>query len=1282
MNLRHMTPRLFFKAASSVLLLLLFSFATSVAFAADPPIPSGKIRVHYHRPDGSYTGWTIYAFDGTTEDTGNYGGGPVQVAGTDTFGAYFDVGVASGTQEVGIIIHNTASNQKDTPNNLFVDPATQGIEYWAYSGIAKLYTSAPNLANPTALLPGYVRIHYHRTDGNYNGWTIYGFYDTTEYGGDYNNGLVPVTNTDAYGAYFDVAVTSGAQNVGLIIHNPSAQGGDQKDPGPNEFVDPTTEGFEYWAYQGIGKLYKSQPSLTNPTALLPGYARIHYYRPDGNYANWTVYAFNDTAEYTGDFNDGLTGVTNTDGYGVYFDVSLIPNPKDLGFIIHNISTGVKDPGPDMHLNVGTSSEAWAISGNAMVFTTVPTPAQILSSLLNVQQAYWMDRQRVAIQSQLAGGNDTYSITYSLTGGLSVTPTGITGGTSIPLTAGGSLTSDELARYPQLSGYTVLQLPDNTPLTTLQTALKGQLAFAAAGPGGAVSYATGIQIAGVLDDLYYYPGTLGVVFNNQGREQHGSQHEESILAFGHSNNDGHVGNWNGDGNHEVALKLWAPTAQNVSVQIFDHETDTTPSAVVPMKEYNGVWIANGQRDWKDKYYLYSVQVWVPADGAVDTNVTTDPYSIDIALNGTKSRITDLDSRETKPEGWDFSFSPPLNSFSDFSVYELHIRDFSVNDSTVPVAHRGFYPAFEDRESDGMKHLHALADKGLKAVHILPSFHLASVNEDKSTWIIPTGLAQYPPAGQQQQAAVAAAQKSPSYNWGYDPVHYMTPAGNYAVNPTNRVLEYRGMVDGLHRAGLRVVQDMVFNHTNASGEGPNSNLDEVVPGYYHRLDANGGLETGSCCPDTAAEHRMMEKLIIDTLVLNAKEYKIDGFRFDILSFMFTYNITDIQQALHALTFERDGVDGSKIYLYGEGFNFGDTANNQIGPNASQVNLYGFGVGTFNDRIRDGVRGGSPFTDERVQGFATGLFTDPSDYTTGTLSPTQQQAQVLQYSDWIDVGLAGNLRDYSFTGSSGATVTGAQVNYNGQPTGYTKNTYEAVNYVSVHDNQDLFDAVQLKSNLGDSIASRARRQIMGMSLVALGEGVPFFHAGDDLLRSKDMDQNSYNSGDWFNKIDWSGQTANWGIGLPIASQNQSQWPIMTPLLNNAAYTPLPANIAYSAEAFQDLLQIRYSSRLFRMSTLAELQQNLTFLNTGQKQTPGLIVMKLDANGGDYGRYQHVVVVFNATNAAVTFTDARLKGLNLKLHPVQQGSSDPATKASTFDASQGTANVGALTTAVFVAE
>jgi pullulanase len=1126
-----------------------------------------------------------------------------------------------------------------------------------------IFAGAQSLAASDPPIPSaHIRIHYHRPDGNYSGWTVYAFYDTTENTGDYGGGPVQVTGTDTYGAYFDVGITAGAQNVGLIIHNPTAQGGDVKDPGPNEFVDPSTEGIEYWAFSGIGKLYRSAPSLTNPSALLAGYARIHYYRSDGNFANWTVYAFDDTAEYTGDYNDGLTSATGYDSYGAYFDIALIANPQMLGFIVHNISSGVKDPGPNMYLDLAAYKEAWVITGNATVFTSLPTPTEILSSLLGVQQAYWLDRQRIAIQSQYTQSGATYFLSSSLTGGLSVTTSGVTGGTNIPLTVGGSLTTDELLRYPQLSGYAVLQPPANTNLSVLQTALKGQLAFSEINQGGVLKYATGIQVAGVLDDLYYYPGKLGVVFrHDDGRCWH---------------------DWPDDDSFDVKLKLWAPTAQNVSLQLFNHESDTTPAATVAMHEHNGVWVADGQPSWRDKYYLYSVKVWVPSDTAVDTNITSDPYSIDIALNGTKSRITDLDSEETKPAGWDFDTSPWLRSFSDISLYELHIRDFSVNDLTVPAVHRGMYEAFDDQNSDGMRHLRSLAESGLKAVHILPSFHFASVNEDKATWIIPSNLGQYPPDGEQQQAAVTASQSSPAYNWGYDPVHYMTPEGSYAINPDDRVREYRSMVEGLHRAGLRVIQDVVFNHTNASGEGPNSNLDEVVPGYYHRLDANGSLETGSCCADTASEHRMMEKLMIDTLVLNARQYKIDGFRFDIMSFHFLYNMQHIQEALGALTPERDGVDGSKIYLYGEGFNFGDTANNQIGPNASQLNLYGYGIGTFNDRIRDGIRGGSPFTDERVQGFATGLFTDPSSYTNTNPPSSGQQALLLQNSDWILVGLTGNLRDYTFTDSAGVTVSGAEVSYNGQPTGYTKSPIEAVNYASVHDNQDLFDAVQLKSSFGDSIATRARRQIMGMGLVTLGQGIPFFQGGDDLLRSKDMDQNSYDSGDWFNKIDWTGKTANWGIGLPIASQNQGQWPLMTPLLSNSAYTPLPANIAYSGAAFQELLKIRYSSDLFRMKTFEEIQQNLTFLNTGPSQRPGLIVMKLDAHGHDYGSYKHVVVLFNATNAPVNFTDPRLQGLTLHPHPVQRDSSDPMTRQSTFNSKLGTATVPALTIAVFVTE
>jgi pullulanase len=923
---------------------------------------------------------------------------------------------------------------------------------------------------------------------------------------------------------------------------------------------------------------------------------------------------------------------------------------DLGFIIHNCALNIKDPGPDMHLNIVAYNEAWVISGDPTVYTTQPTPAQLLNGVFHQQQAYWLDHQRLAIPASASSSAWTYYLNSSLTGGLQLGTSSVTGGTSLALVAGGTLTADELTRHPQLASYAVLQIPSGTRLSTLKQDLNGEVVLSAVDSTNTLKYATGIQIAGVLDDLYYYSGSLGVVINPSGYPA------------------------------PLQIKLWAPTAQRVSLELFDQQSDTSPLKVIPMHESNGVWTANGDGSWVGKYYLYSVSVYVPADQAVDTNVTTDPYSIDIAVNGTKSRITNLEDASTKPGGWDESNAPPLRSLSDMSLYELHIRDFSVSDNTVPAEHRGMYDAFGDMNSNGMKHLEALAHSGLKAVHIMPSFHIASINEDKSTWQTTGDLSGDPPDGTQQEAAVAAIQGADAYNWGYDPVHYMTPEGSYAMNADNRVLEYRTMVEGLHSAGLRVIQDVVFNHTSASGEGPNSNLDEVVPGYYHRLDANGSLETGSCCADTATEHRMMEKLMIDTLVLNAKEYKIDGFRFDIMSFHFTYNMQHIQQALGSLTRENSGVDGSKIYLYGEGFNFGDTANGQIGPNASQVNLYGYGIGTFNDRIRDGIRGGSPFTDERVQGFASGLFTDSSTYTNSNQAAADQQSALLQYSDWILVGLTGNLRDYTFTSSAGTTVTGAQVNYNGQPTGYTATPIEAVNYCSVHDNQILFDAIQLKASYSDNTATRARRQVLAMSLVELGQGIPFFAGGDDLLRSKDMDQNSYDSGDWFNKIDWTGQTANWGIGLPIASQNQNQWSIMQPLLADGTYTPQPANIASTTAAFQEFMRIRYTSGLFRMTGLQDIQKNLTFLNTGQTQVPGLIVMKLDDNSGEYDGFKHVLVVFNATSTPVNFSNPGLQSMHYHLHPIQLSSSDPTVRQSTFNPKTETVSVPALTAAVFV--
>ena len=341
--------------------------------------------------------------------------------------------------------------------------------------------------------------------------------------------------------------------------------------------------------------------------------------------------------------------------------------------------------------------------------------------------------------------------------------------------------------------------------------------------------------------------------------------------------------------------------------------------------------------------------------------------------------------------------------------------------------------------------------------------------------------------------------------------MAPEGGYVLDPNSRVREYRDMVSGLHVTGLRVIQDVVFNHTYSSGEDPTANLDALVPDYYHRLDANGVLETGSCRADTASEHTMFEKLMIDSVVLNAKQYKIDGFRFDAMGLHFLYNVVDIRNALNALTPDKDGTDGSKIHLYGERFQIAEAANNAISPNASQLNLYGTGVGSFNDRIRDSIRGGNAFgTDYQDQGFATGLYTVPNAYTSQGNTSAAQLASLLSQADLTRLSLAGTLRNYSFTNATGQSVTRAQLTYGGQPAGYAASPTKSVNYCSVHDNQSLFDAIQIKTSAADTIAMRTHRQVLAMSLVMLGQGVPFYFGADDLPRSKDMDDNAYNSGD----------------------------------------------------------------------------------------------------------------------------------------------------------------------------
>jgi pullulanase-type alpha-1,6-glucosidase len=585
---------------------------------------------------------------------------------------------------------------------------------------------------------------------------------------------------------------------------------------------------------------------------------------------------------------------------------------------------------------------------------------------------------------------------------------------------------------------------------------------------------------------------------------------------------------------------------------------------------------------------------------------------------------------------------------------------------------------------MAHLQALAEAGLTHIHLLPTFDIATINEDKTTWesVDYEMVTSFPPDSEEQQALLNPLRDEDGFNWGYDPFHYNVPEGSYSTDPNSpaRILEFRQMVQSLNEAGLRIVLDVVYNHTTASGQSDRSVLDRVVPGYYHRLNAQGRVATSTCCANTATEHDMMRRLMIDSVVHWATQYKVDGFRFDLMGHHMVADMQAVRDALDILTLEEDGVDGSQIYVYGEGWNFGEVADGARGENATQLNIGGLGIGSFNDRIRDAVRGGNPFGGYQEQGFATGLYNDPNEVE--HRDEAEQRARLLLFADQIRLGLAGNLADYRFIAADGNEIAGRDVDYNGSPAGYTLSPQEHISYISAHDNETWFDAIQAKVPSDMTMADRVRTQNLGLSMIMFGQGVPFFHAGSDILRSKSFDRDSYNSGDWYNALDWTYNSNNWGIGLPPTDKNQDKWEIITPLLADPTLAPNQDAILENANAFQRFLRIRRSSPLFRLQTAGEVQARLAFHNTGPQQIPGLIIMSLS----DVGQASNldpladmILVLFNATPTEQTFDlPPGLADVDFALHPEQALLSDSTLRG---EADGGVVRLPAHSTTVLVA-
>lgn len=532
--------------------------------------------------------------------------------------------------------------------------------------------------------------------------------------------------------------------------------------------------------------------------------------------------------------------------------------------------------------------------------------------------------------------------------------------------------------------------------------------------------------------------------------------------------------------ETAFHVWAPTAPQVTLVLYedagvyneegkvtDHEGGMEYEMV---RTPDGVWSVKVAGDLHGTYYMYRI-AWEQGR----YTYAVDPYARAVSANGCRGAIVDL--ARTNPPGWENDIKPPLLQPTDAVVYELHVRDFSVDEHSG-MKYKGKYKAFTETglrdaygNAIGIDHL---VELGITHVHLLPVFDFRTVNE----------------------LADPDDRTGDIYNWGYDPQNYNVPEGSYATDPADpavRIRELKEMVQALHKQGIRVVMDVVYNHTYTVDDGP---FEPIVPGYYYRQDASGRLSNGSGVGnELATERPMVRKFIKDSLRYWAEEYHIDGFRFDLMALIDTTTMADIAEEL------RREVDET-IMLYGEPWTGGDSPLTEQTVKGTQR---GKGFAVFNDHFRHAIKGDN---DGAGKGFATG-----ADWHEGA----------------VIEGMMGSIHDFAHEAS------------------------ESVNYVTVHDNLNLWDKILVSQGLAEEagllhmaegelpgggdvqgavtaaapyscvdpanpLASMAvRRAVLANGIVLLSQGIPLLHAGDELLRTKYGDHNSYRSGDAINAIRW---------------------------------------------------------------------------------------------------------------------------------------------------------------------
>lgn len=566
-----------------------------------------------------------------------------------------------------------------------------------------------------------------------------------------------------------------------------------------------------------------------------------------------------------------------------------------------------------------------------------------------------------------------------------------------------------------------------------------------------------------------------------------------------------------------FKLWSPPASEVVLHFYDSALDSKPIQQIKMKKgKNGVWESKLKGDLAGKYYDFQVRIdtfWLKP--------TVDPYAKAVGTNGVRAQVVDL--KKTNPSGWDNDKRPVQKSFADIILYELHLRDISIDESSG-INNKGKYLGLTETGTKspqglatGLDHIKEL---GVTHVHLLPAFDFRSIDERPEIY--------------------------KNYNWGYDPQNYNVPEGTYATDAADgskRILEFKTMVKTLHDNGLRVVMDVVYNHTGATEE---SVFNQTVPSYFYRTLDNGMYSNGTACGnEVASERPMARKFIVESMLYWAKEYHVDGFRVDLMG------VHDIE-TMNQVAAELRKVDPT-IFIYGEGWSAGECKlpeeKRAVKANVPKLD----GIAAFSDEMRDGIKG-HVFTPS-AKGFVSG-------------------ENKLEES--VKFGIVG--------GTAHPQLDLSKVNYTKKA--WANTPQQCINYASCHDNHTLWDRLIL-SCTRNTETERLNMDKLAQTIVLTSQGVPFLHAGEEFVRTKNLVENSFESSDEINNINWE---------------------------NKEKYKDL-------FEYYQLLIRLRKEHPAFRMTSQAQIAQNLKFIDLKFENTIGYILGD-HANGDTWKR---ILVMFN---------------------------------------------------------